>query len=206
MRIFRHYENFPDDLKGAAIAVGNFDGVHLGHCGVIGEASRIARAADIPWGVMTFEPHPRAYFTPNQDAFRLSPFRIKCRQMRIMGVEYLFVQRFNAAFSSQSADEFVDRFFATSGHDLSELRSRLRTARVLEARIELATLALARYRLRTRDVADLLEKNRSTVTRWLNAGLQRERDDGDFGLRLDTLDQAISNRKTDNAPMRYVAP
>ena len=103
-------------------------------------------------------------------------------------------------------DEFVDRFFATSGHDLSELRSRLRTARILEARIELATLALARYHLRIRDLADLLEKNPSTVTRWLNAGLQEERDDGDFSLRLDTLDHAISDRETDNAPMRHVAP
>jgi len=104
-----------------------------------------------------------------------------------------------------SFDEFTDRFFALGGHELGELRSRLRTARILTARIELATLALARYRLRTRDLADLLEKNRSTVTRWLNIGLQRERDDPEFRRRLDTLDHAISTYESDNAPMRYVA-
>jgi hypothetical protein len=68
-----------------------------------------------------------------------------------------------------------------------------------------ATVALARYRLRTRDLADLLEKNRSTVTRWLNAGLKREREDDGFIRRLDTLDHAISSHEADNAPMRYVA-
>jgi len=103
-------------------------------------------------------------------------------------------------------EEFVDRFFASSGHDFNELRSRLRTSHILDARIELATLALARYGLRTRDVAGLLKKDPSTVTRWLNAGLQRERDDVDFCLCLDTLDHAISGRESDNASMRYVAP
>ena len=68
-----------------------------------------------------------------------------------------------------------------------------------------ATVALARYRLRTRDLADLLEKNRSTVTRWLNAGLKREREDDGFIRRLDTLDQAISSHEADVAPIRHVA-
>jgi REP element-mobilizing transposase RayT len=63
-----------------------------------------------------------------------------------------------------------------------------------------ATVALARYRLSTRDLADLLEKNRSTVTRWLNAGLKREREDDGFIRRLDTLDHAISSHEADNAP------
>ena len=72
-------------------------------------------------------------------------------------------------------------------------------------RIELTTLALARHRLRKRDPADLLEKNRSTVTRWLNGGLQRDRDDPELRHRLDALDYAIST-PADNAPMRYVAP
>jgi REP element-mobilizing transposase RayT len=115
-------------------------------------------------------------------------------------------QTLNEERRELSFDEFTDRFFALSGHQLEELRSRLRTARILTARIELATLALARYRLRTRDLADLLEKNRSTVTRWLNAGLKREREDDGFIRRLDTLDHAISSHETDNAPMRYVAP
>jgi hypothetical protein len=56
------------------------------------------------------------------------------------------------------------------------------------------------------NVADLLNKNPSTVTRWLNVGLQRERDEVEFWHCLDTLDHAISGRESDNASMRYVAP
>lgn len=67
-------------------------------------------------------------------------------------------------------------------------------------------MALARYGLRTRDFADLFGKNPSTVNRSLNAGLQLERDDDEFRCRLDSLDQAISDRVTGNTSMRYEAP
>ena len=110
MRIVRYIDDIEPDLKGCVVALGNFDGLHRGHQAVITKAKEIAQNQKVPLAVMTFEPHPRAFFTPNQDAFLLSPFRIKCRQMRIMGVEHLYVQRFDAAFSRQSADEFVKRF------------------------------------------------------------------------------------------------
>ena len=110
MRLIRYIDDVPSALKGCVVALGNFDGLHRGHQAVIGKAKALAREKNVPLAVMTFEPHPRAFFTPNQDAFRLSPFRIKCRQMRIMGVDFLYVQRFNAAFSSNSADVFVDQF------------------------------------------------------------------------------------------------
>lgn len=107
MRIFRHYENLPDDLKGAAIAVGNFDGVHLGHCGVIGEARRIARAAGTPWGVMTFEPHPRAFFTPDQPCFRITPLRAKSHAIAALDADFMVVLRFDAELAGLSARDFV---------------------------------------------------------------------------------------------------
>jgi len=110
MRLIRYIDDVPAALKGCVVALGNFDGLHRGHQAVIGKAKALAHKKNVPLAVMTFEPHPRAFFTPNQDAFRLSPFRIKCRQMRIMGVDFLYVQRFNAAFSSNSADVFVDKF------------------------------------------------------------------------------------------------
>jgi riboflavin kinase/FMN adenylyltransferase len=146
MRLIRYIDDIPPELKGCVVALGNFDGLHRGHQAVIGKAKEIARAQNVPLAVMTFEPHPRAYFTPNQDAFRLSPFRIKCRQMRIMGVEYLFVQRFNAGFSSQSADEFVDRFLIDGlkashvvvGYDYVFGSKRGGNANVLKARGEQA--------------------------------------------------------------------
>jgi len=114
MRIFRHYENLPDDLKGAAIAVGNFDGVHQGHCGVIGEASRIAAAAGLPWGVMTFEPHPRAFFTPGQPSFRITPLRAKSHAIADLNADFMVVLRFDAELASLSAHDFIQTVLVNS--------------------------------------------------------------------------------------------
>ncbi len=107
MRIYRHFETLPNEARGAAIAVGNFDGVHLGHQGVIGEAGRIARAGKLPWAVLTFEPHPRRVFKPDQPPFRLTPFRAKARALEKLGVDAMIVQRFNADFSRRPAEEFI---------------------------------------------------------------------------------------------------
>jgi len=107
MRIYRHYETLPDEARGAAIAVGNFDGVHRGHQAVIGEAGRIARAVNIPWAVLTFEPHPRRVFQPDQAPFRLTPLRAKARALETLGVDAMIVQRFNRNFSQRPAEDFV---------------------------------------------------------------------------------------------------
>lgn len=95
------------EARGAAVALGNFDGVHLGHQAVIGEAARIAHARGLPFGVMTFEPHPREFFQPDQPVFRLTPFRIKVRQLEAIGVDHLFVLHFDAALAGKSAEAFV---------------------------------------------------------------------------------------------------
>lgn len=107
MRIYRHYRTLPDEARGAAIAVGNFDGVHKGHQAVIGEAGRIARASGVPWAVLTFEPHPRRVFQPDQPPFRLTPLRAKARALETLGVDAMIVQRFNRAFSQRPAEQFV---------------------------------------------------------------------------------------------------
>jgi len=107
MRIYRHYQSLPEEARGAAIAVGNFDGVHRGHQAVIGEAGRIARATDIPWAVLTFEPHPRRVFQPDQPPFRLTPLRAKARALEALGVDAMIVQRFNRDFSQRPAEDFV---------------------------------------------------------------------------------------------------
>ena len=110
MHLLRHIDDIPADLKGGVVALGNFDGLHLGHQAVIGKAIAIAKENNVPSAVMTFEPHPRAFFTPNQDPFRLSPFRIKYRLIQAMGVDFLYVQNFDTGFSSHSADAFVEKF------------------------------------------------------------------------------------------------
>ena len=108
MRIFRHYDALPEDAKGAAVAIGNFDGVPRGHQAVIHEAGVIARDQGRPWAVLTFEPHPRKLFQPDLAPFRLTPFRTKAREIAQLGCDLLIVQRFNESFSRLSAVDFVE--------------------------------------------------------------------------------------------------
>ena len=108
MRIYRHYDALPADARGAAVAIGNFDGVHPGHQTVIHEAGLIAGDMCRPWAVLPFEPHPRAFFTPGSEPFRLTPFRSKARRIAELGADLLIVQRFDKAFSSLPAEDFVN--------------------------------------------------------------------------------------------------
>jgi len=106
MRIFRHARAVGDD-RGAVVAIGNFDGVHLGHQRVIGEAGAAARAAARRFAVLTFEPHPRSVFLPAAPPFRLTPFRSKARRVAELGVEMLVALRFDLGFARKSPDDFI---------------------------------------------------------------------------------------------------
>ena len=92
--------------------MGNFDGLHLGHTALIKEACERARVAGVPAAVLTFEPHPRSVFMPEGEPYRLTPFRVKEREIARLGVDLLFVQHFDAAFSKKSAESFVAEVIA----------------------------------------------------------------------------------------------
>jgi len=109
MKLFRHTTDLSPEMRGAVVALGNFDGVHRGHRAVIGRAQSIAADLGAPAAVLTFEPHPRSVFRPDDPPFRLTPFRIKARLMEGLGLDALFVQHFDAAFSSLTAEQFVDQ-------------------------------------------------------------------------------------------------
>ena len=108
MRILREIASLPREVRGAALAIGNFDGVHLGHRAVIGEAGRAAHAEGLPWAVLTFEPHPRSLFAPASPPFRLTPFPAKAREIAALGVEAMVVIRFDRTFSRLAAEAFID--------------------------------------------------------------------------------------------------
>ena len=106
MRIFRHAAAAGQD-RGAVAAIGNFDGVHLGHQQVIGAAGAQARALGAPFTVITFEPHPRSIFQPGTPPFRLTPFRSKARRLAALGVERLVALHFDLVFAQESPETFV---------------------------------------------------------------------------------------------------
>lgn len=113
MRIFRH-DRVSAAERGAVVAIGNFDGVHLGHQAVIGAAGRLARAEGAPQAVLTFEPHPRSVFRPQDPPFRLTPFRVKAHLIEALGVDLLFALHFDQAFAARSAEAFVDELLHRS--------------------------------------------------------------------------------------------
>ena len=109
MQLFRHTEGLPEAATGGAVAIGNFDGIHLGHRAVIEQTGAIARAAGIPLGVLTFEPHPRQVFQPLLPPFRLSSLRTKTLLLEGLGVDCLYAQNFDLDFAKRSAEVFVEQ-------------------------------------------------------------------------------------------------
>ncbi len=107
MTVFRHCGNLPTALKGAVLAVGNFDGVHLGHQALLGQAGRLAEELGATLAVLTFEPHPRSVFRPADPPFRLTPFRVKVRALEAAGVAHLIALHFDLDFAKKPAEDFV---------------------------------------------------------------------------------------------------
>ncbi|MBK1668128.1 riboflavin biosynthesis protein RibF [Rhodovibrio sodomensis] len=107
MDVYRHTHDLPDPARGGVVAIGNFDGLHRGHRGVLAEARARARALGVPCNVMTFEPHPRRLFKPDQPPFRLSALRTKLRLMEALGIDNVFVLQFDWEFAKITAEAFV---------------------------------------------------------------------------------------------------
>jgi riboflavin kinase / FMN adenylyltransferase len=99
----------PDALKGAVVAIGNFDGVHRGHRTVVEQTIALARRSGRPAIVLTFEPHPRAFFQPEQPLFRLTDAGSKVRLLAALGVDAVAIAGFDKAFAALPADDFVER-------------------------------------------------------------------------------------------------
>jgi len=90
-------------------AIGNFDGFHRGHQALVAVAKTEAARLGVPCGILTFEPHPRAFFKPDEPMFRLTPPAMKQRLAKALGLDFVKVLDFNAQFAGLTADEFVTR-------------------------------------------------------------------------------------------------
>lgn len=99
----------PEDARGAAIALGNFDGVHLGHQAVIASARAIADERSVALGAAVFEPHPRRFFKPDLPPFRLQSRTQRARALGDVGVQEVFELGFDAALSQSTDREFAER-------------------------------------------------------------------------------------------------
>ncbi|MCK0119249.1 bifunctional riboflavin kinase/FAD synthetase [Loktanella sp. F6476L] len=109
MRIIRDTLFIDPSDRGAAAAIGNFDGVHLGHQSVIDLTREAANAANAPLGIMTFEPHPRSYFSNDPNPFRLMNAEAKANRLARLGVDKLYEVPFNAALAALTAREFTQQ-------------------------------------------------------------------------------------------------
>ena len=109
MRIIRDTAFIDPSDRGAAAAIGNFDGVHIGHRSVIDLAGKAAEAADAPLGIMTFEPHPREFFGRAASPFRLMNAEAKANRLAKLGVEKLYEVPFNASLAALTPREFTQQ-------------------------------------------------------------------------------------------------
>jgi riboflavin kinase/FMN adenylyltransferase len=105
--VYSDVSNLPVAAKGAVLVIGNFDGMHKGHQALFQRAREIADRHGLPLAVMTFEPHPREFFKPEEPPFRLTLLPTKLRLFEAQGVRHVFVPVFDKAFASLSAEEFI---------------------------------------------------------------------------------------------------
>ncbi|MTD98999.1 bifunctional riboflavin kinase/FAD synthetase [Paracoccus sp. YIM 132242] len=103
MQIHRDWTGLPASARGASVAMGNFDGIHLGHRAVI----EAARQAGAPLGIVTFEPHPRQVFAPDAPPFRLMNSESRANRLARLGVEHLYELPFGAVLAGLSPEAFA---------------------------------------------------------------------------------------------------
>jgi riboflavin kinase / FMN adenylyltransferase len=109
IRVIRGWKDLAAGDRGAAVAMGSFDGVHLGHQQVIGLAAKAAAELGCPFGVITFDPHPRVYFRPQEPSFRLMKPDQQARALERLGVDMLYVLPLEAELAGMTDREFATR-------------------------------------------------------------------------------------------------
>lgn len=107
MKVIQHWQGLAPEDRGVSVAMGNFDGVHLGHRSVIDEAGRHG-----PLGVLTFEPHPREYFAPDAPPFRLMNSEARANRLAKLGVTHLYELPFGSEMATLTPEDFATEVLA----------------------------------------------------------------------------------------------
>ncbi|MGB7754932.1 MAG: bifunctional riboflavin kinase/FAD synthetase [Salinisphaera sp.] len=108
MRIIRSIRTAPAQPQGCVLTIGNFDGLHRGHQAVIERVRERAAALGLPAAMMTFDPAPRAFFTPDDPPPRLSSLREKMEDAAALGIDVFVRARFDRAFAQLSPEAFLE--------------------------------------------------------------------------------------------------
>ncbi|MFO0389311.1 MAG: bifunctional riboflavin kinase/FAD synthetase [Alphaproteobacteria bacterium] len=114
MRIIRDVNHCPDAYKNTVLALGNFDGMHKGHVALIKHCVSLAHDLGTTPAVLTFEPHPREFFSPNKTPVSIYSCRQKIEHLKALGIACVFVLRFNHALAATSAHDFVHNILSVS--------------------------------------------------------------------------------------------
>jgi len=109
LRVIRGWQDLREGDRGAAVAMGSFDGVHRGHQRVIALAARAAGELGAPFGVITLDPHPRVYHRPSEPSFRLMKPDQQARALEALGVEVLYVLPYDRELAEMSDADFARR-------------------------------------------------------------------------------------------------
>jgi riboflavin kinase/FMN adenylyltransferase len=112
LKVIHGWHGLAPDARGAALAFGNFDGVHRGHQQVIADAANAARQRGLPFAVSSFEPHPRRWFQPDAEPFRLMTVGQQARALEALGVELFYVLPFDAKIAEMSDEAFAETVLA----------------------------------------------------------------------------------------------
>jgi riboflavin kinase/FMN adenylyltransferase len=163
----------PKGLEGAVAALGNFDGLHRGHRGVIERAKALARRLGKPCALVTFEPHPADFFAGRSIIFRLTPPDAKAAMLARLGLDGMVILTFDAAFAARPARDFTEDVLmrrlglsaAVAGYDFGFGAKRSGTPEFLRAEGERLGFAVEIVERITQDEAGSLEAVSSTATR-----------------------------------------
>jgi riboflavin kinase/FMN adenylyltransferase len=112
MQRLTHDQDIPESFRGGVLALGNFDGFHLGHQAVVSRAIALGFHRRAPVIVATFDPHPVRFFKPGVPPFRLTSLDQRERLFAHAGADAMMVFRFDAELASMDADAFVAEVLA----------------------------------------------------------------------------------------------
>jgi riboflavin kinase/FMN adenylyltransferase len=107
MQILTSYEDVPDTFQNAHLAIGNFDGLHVGHRRVIEGVRQVSKHEDAPWGVLMFDPSPRKFFSKSSEFNRIMSLTRRSKILEKLGASVVFALPFDTKIAAMTDDEFV---------------------------------------------------------------------------------------------------